>query len=118
MWNWIGWIAAFIATIFAIRGNVHFDVNEWLKEKKKQNAIRLMMLCPHGRMTYENGKPVFRSTYISLPGATAWQCQQCGDVTHDYEVIKEISQYWASNPDKFIDNYKKSKKLAKKLGRI
>lgn len=116
--NWIGWIVALIATFFALRATVHFDVNEWLKDRRKHREENLRRLCPHVRTTLEDGKPAVQSTYISPPGTRAWQCQQCGHVTHDEEAIEQCSQYWANNPNELIENSKKMKKLAKKLGRL
>ena len=38
--SWSGWLVALIATIVAFRGNVHFDLNEWLRDRRKLKAER------------------------------------------------------------------------------
>ena len=98
-WGWFGWgVVALLATVVAIRGTITFDVNEWLKERKKKKEENLRSLCPHAQMVQEGGEYGVRSTYISPMGTLAWQCQNCGDVTHDEAAVREINAYWAKDP--------------------
>ena len=96
--QWLGWVAAGVASVVAIRGNVRFDLNEWLRDRREQRKENLRTLCPHARFADDNGKLVLRSSYVSPPGTTAWQCQECGDVTHDHAVVDEALNYWAAHP--------------------
>ena len=48
-WQWLGWIAAFIAAVVAIRATVRFDLNEWLRDRRTQREENLRALCPHVR---------------------------------------------------------------------
>lgn len=117
-WDWIGWVVAAIATMFAIRGSIRFDINEWLKDRRRRQEEQLENLCPHISVFKKDGKFVIRSTYISPPGTEAWQCQMCGHVTYDGHAIEQGQRYWAENPDELMKRNKRIKKLARKLGRI
>ena len=117
VWGWLGWLAAALATIVAVRGSVRFDVTEWLKERRRHKAENLRLLCPHAVTEVEGGNVEIRSTYVSPMGTVAYQCQMCGAVTHDRGEPERQIRYWAQNPDEFVERHKKMEKLAKKLGR-
>ena len=117
-WGWLGWVVALVVSIVAIRGNVNFDVNAWLKDRREEKKERLRSLCPHVDLTHERGAPAIRSTFISPSGTTAWQCQLCGVSTYDRLSVDEQAQYWASNPDELMRRLKKAEKLARKLGHM
>ena len=116
-WNWLFWIAAFVAAIIAVRGIVRFDVNEWLRDRRKQKEESLRALCPHVKPIYVDDKPAMRSTFVSPSGTLGWQCQTCGTFTHDEASIDENTEYWLSNPRELTKRLKKRSRLAKKLGR-
>ena len=42
IWEWAGWAVALIASVVAIRTTIRFDVNEWLRDRRK-----------HGRKIYD-----------------------------------------------------------------
>ena len=117
--SWAGWVLALLAIVFAVKATVRFDVNEWLKERRKQNEEHLRSLCPHVQVFEERGEYGVRTTYIptSSIGATAWQCEKCKKVTRDPVTAEEVTAYWAENPKALQDRHEKMKKLAKKLGR-
>ena len=115
--TWGGWIIAFIASVVAIKGTVHFDVNEWLKERRNQKEKYLRSLCPHVQLGTEDGRPIIKPTHISPPGASGWQCQLCGDVSHDVEALRGYVAYWKRNPAELSERHEKMKKIARKLGR-
>lgn len=116
-WSWTLGIIALLATMVAVRATVQFNINDWLKERRKQREDNLLRLCPHIRFIKEDGGIRIVSTYISLPGTLAWQCQGCGDITHDRKKIEHDIEYWSSNKDKRNERSEKIKKLARKLGR-
>ncbi len=116
--NWIGWVLAFVATVFAIRATVRFDLNEWLNERRNQKKEQLRSLCPHVHGTYHEGQPAVRSTFISPPGTTAYQCQDCHYVTHDRAWVHENAEYWANNPVQLIERTKQIEKLTKSFLRL
>ena len=118
IWSWIGWLAAGVATIVAIRGSIRFNVNEWLKERRHQKEENLRLLCPHVSAEIdENGNTVIRSQYTSPIGTAAYQCEKCGAITHDPDEPIRQGRYWRDNPKKLVERFDKMKKLAKKLGR-
>ena len=117
-WNWIFWVAAFVAAIIAVRGIVRFDVNEWLRDRRKQKEENLWALCPHVQPSYVDGKPAMRSTFMSPSGTLGWQCQACGRFTHDEAWIDQNTEYWLCNPKELTKRIKKRSRLAKKLGQF
>ena len=82
-----GWVIAVLVGVFAFKTKVQFDVNKWLKDRRKLKERKLRMLCPHVMpTTVDDGQLVVQSTYVSPTGTTAWQCQRCGDITHDVYI--------------------------------
>ena len=117
VWTWLAWLLVIVLSVVAIRASVRFDINEWLRERSKQREKNLRMLCPHTDFSNEDGKLVLRSSYVSPLGTTAWQCQKCGDITHDYSEVDRLMNYWAKHPDELSERNKRTLKEAKKLGR-
>lgn len=115
--TWAGWAVAVVAGIFAIRANVRFDINEWLKDRRNQKERNLRMLCPHVRVSDRDGRLNFNSTYVSPPGTLAWQCQMCGNITQDDAAVQENTAWWAVNPNELSERNDKIMRLLKKLGR-
>lgn len=115
---WLVAIAAIVLTsIVVFRATLRFDVNQWLRDRRQHLDENLRILCPHVRAVTENGKIMVYSTYVSPSGTLAWQCQMCGDVTHDKDAIDAGQKYWAENLDELVARHKRIDKLAKKLGR-
>ena len=112
LWQWLGWLVAAVLTGALV---LKFDLNEFLKERRKQQKERLRMLCPHVRMTVHDGQPAVRSTYISPSGTTAWQCQLCRHTTHDQSEIEESAKIWANDPAALIERVKLIDKRMKKF---
>ena len=116
--EWTGWVAAVIATMFAIRGSIRFDINQWLKDRREQQEENLKQLCLHSYLDQEDGKIVLRSSFISPFGTTAYQCQLCGQITYDEDAVRHVARYWAENPVELEQRVRQINKLAKKLGRL
>lgn len=116
-WHWLGWVIALVASTVAIRGSIRFDINDWLRERRKQQEENLRALCPHVHGTEEKGRLALVSAYVSPSGTRAWQCQICGHETYDERVIEREAEYWARNPIELIKRRRRMEKLAKKLGR-
>lgn len=114
LWQWLGWLVAAVLTGALV---FKFDLNEFLRERRKQQKERLRMLCPHVRMSDVDGQPAVRSTYISPPGTTAVQCQLCHHTTHDRAEIEENTKIWANNPAALIERVKLINKRMKKFAR-
>ncbi len=115
--NWIGWLLALVASVFAFKANVRFDVNAWLKDRREEQKERLRALCTHVHVAENNGAFVVRPAFVSPAGALAWQCQICGTWTHDRELAKENTAYWATEQVALRRRLDEIDRLAKKLGR-
>ena len=115
--TWGVWLIALIAAAVVIRGTVHFDVNEWLKERRKQRKENLRSLCPHVVQGMEDGHQVIRPTHSSPLGTVSWQCQLCGDISHDAELLRGHVAYWERHPQELSERIEKINKIAKKLNR-
>lgn len=112
----MGWGVAAVATVFAIKGSIQFDINQWMRDRRERKKEILRSLCPHVYMDCRNGKYVIRSAYISPIGTAAYQCQMCGHSTHDENAIDVEVKYWADNPKCLMQRIEKAKKLYRKLG--
>ena len=113
--GWAGWAIALITAVFAIRATIRFDVNEWLKERRKQKKERLRVLCTHVDIVQKGEDFEVRSTFISPAGTTALQCQDCRYIKHDRAWIHENPAYWASHTDEWVERMKLIEKLTKKF---
>ena len=116
--QWAGWLLAAGIGVFAIRTTIRFDVNEWQKERRKRQKEQLRSLCPHADITYHEGEPAVRSTFISPPGTVAYKCQDCGYTTHDRAWLEQHAANWAKNPNELIEREKQIERLTKKYLRI
>ncbi len=114
--GWGGWVAAAIVSIFAIRGNINFDVNQWLKDRREVRREKAKMLCPHVSLTEgDQEKYIIRSQFFSRQGTTDWICELCGTVVSSQELVDEIHQHWVKNPKELVQRLKEYNKAAKKL---
>ena len=106
-----------ILAVFAIKGNVKFDLNQWLKDRRQALETNLRALCPHVNVVKHEGKTAIRPLFVSPPGTAAWRCERCGVVVNDPDYVDEICQYWIDNIDALVKRNEQMNKLAKKLGR-
>lgn len=113
--SWAGWLVAAIMGIFAVRTTIRFDLNDWLKDRRKRKKLKLRSLCPHADITEQDGQLAVRSTFISPPGTTAYQCQDCRHVTHDKAWIYENTEHWANNPKDLMERLEQLDKLTKEF---
>ena len=115
--GWGGWVAAAIVSIFAIRGSIKFDVNQWLKDRREVQREKARMLCPHADFSKKDdqGKLIVRSLFTSPFGTLNYVCEQCRTVVHSEELVDETLQYWADNPEKLKQHLEEFDKATKKL---
>ena len=119
MWTTVLALLAIVATIFAIKANIKFDVNEFLRDRRKEKEKSIRTLCPHAVFTEDGqGRPAVRSTFISPSGTQAFRCQICGSVTYDQAYIFEITECWSRNPDELKEKLDKMSAKTKKLRRV
>ena len=112
LWTWITLAALLLGTLSLI---VKFDINEWLKERRRQKKENLPRHCPHARFIMINGQPGVQVEYISPSGTLAWRCQMCGHVTHNERMLDEIREYWLENPEKLAKQLKIMEKKVRRL---
>ena len=103
--------------VFAIKGNIKFDLNQWHKDRRQALEENLSLLCPHVRIIKHEGKTGVTSLFVSPSGTLAWQCEVCGKVVNSPNYSEENNRYWVNNVDALIKRNKQMNKLAKKLGR-
>ena len=114
--GWGGWVAAAIVSIFAIRGSIKFDVNQWLKDRREVQREKARMLCPHAEVFLDNqGEPCFKSLFQSPSGTPNWICEQCGQTVYSEGSVIEKLRYWTKNAQGFIQQKKRFDKASKKL---
>ena len=112
---WLGWLGALMAGVFAVRGTVRFDLNQWLKDRREQRLDAIRALCPHAYLAAEHEQVVVYSSFISPRGRYEWQCQRCGAITHDRTATTVDQRYWAENPDKLFQREETIRKLMRKV---
>ena len=86
---WGGWALAAITGILALRANVRFDVNDYLKERRKRLEGNLRSLCPHVRRGEKDGKALHplgihqptRNCSYAMPDVRASHSRQKRDST-------------------------------------
>ena len=116
--QWLGWtLAVLFGGTLLLKGEIKFDVNEWLRDRRKHKEENIRLLCPHVQGFTQNGKQGLRSTYISPAGATYWECQQCGRITHDWDEVRENLERWVNNPEAYLERIKRQNKLGENFRR-
>ena len=113
--QWLGWLVAAIAATIAIRGKVSFDVNEYIKEKRKRRKEQLESLCPHVYFAKQNGDLVIKSAVQSIRGFSICQCGMCGRIFSNEDLAIDEAKYWMENPKELQKRNEEMEKLQKKL---
>ena len=102
--------------MFGFNFKIHFDVNEWLRERKGRKIRKLQSICPHAYFQEENGKYIIKFFVSSPSGTLQWQCQRCGAIFATYPThLDDMVPYWLKNPKKLNKQNKKADKLIKKI---
>lgn len=114
----LGWLLAItLASVMTVRGSVRFDVNEWLKEKRRIKKERMDKLiketCPH--MLILNGKP---SSQFIQQGDLTWRCDGCGAIMDDGDSVQKSVDYWISHPKEYAKAFEKRNKLIRQYNRL
>lgn len=116
-WQIVGIIFALTVSVIVVKITLSFDFNKYLDRKDKKLAQKLKNACTHMEMTpLANNEFQFKSLLESPPGTHQWQCQRCGLIRNHNNDYEERAQYYANNPDKYIEQTKKFRKLLKKGG--
>ncbi len=107
-------IIALLMGIIAFRVNIAFDVNDWLKERKKMKLSKLQNICPHASIFKKDEKIQIQLDFESPPGTLQWQCSTCGVIVN--QVNESDMQFWSKNPKELIKRKKLFQKKMKKAG--
>lgn len=118
-WQFCAVIILAVISIIAIR--ITFDLNKFLERRDKNLLQKLKNACTHMAMEpagQEEGLPIFhcQSLFESPVGTLQWQCQRCGLVRNHNNDYEQTAEYYAKNPDKYLEKQKKFQKLLKKAG--
>lgn len=110
-------LAAIFGLISIISLSVKFDLNEWLKERRRIKEERLGKLlqeaCPHMLVTKDKAFSQF------IPkGNQTWQCDSCGKTTYDENFVKYNIKYWTDNLKEYEKAHKKREEIIEKLNRL
>jgi len=104
--------------IIAIKITFKFDINDFLKERKKAQFRQLQNLCPHatGGIT-ENREIYVQSLFNSPPMTHQWQCLQCGLIINSEENALKLREKYLSleGIERLLEDQKKFRKKAEKL---
>lgn len=113
-------IAALIIIMFsvvAIKASIKFDLNKYLKERRRIKIEKQKNLCPHADWyVNENGENLIRSLYGYHIINRYWICSRCERVEYDKLSIDSELKYWGKNPKELNKRIKKIVKLDKQLG--
>jgi hypothetical protein len=106
-------IIAGLIGLIAFKVKIDFNVNDWMKEKRKIKEHKLRNICPHTSIIEIDGKRAVKSDFISPSGTLQWQCSRCKLVSY-YDQSNQ--EYWAENIKELIKRNKKFNKGLKKIG--
>lgn len=109
-------IIALLIGVVALRVNIAFDVNDWLKERKKIKLTKLQNICPHVSIFKKDENLQIQSDFESPPGTLKWQCSTCGMIANN--VDESHIQYWLKNPKDLIKRKELLQKEMKKAGYV
>lgn len=109
-------IIAVLMGVIAFRVNIAFDVNDWLKERKKMKLTKLQNICPHASIFKKDEGVQIQSDFESPFGTLQWQCSTCGTIANN--VDESYIQYWLKNPKDLIKRKELFQKKMKKAGYV
>lgn len=108
------------AGIVALRFSVSFDLNRYFEDQRKKRQRRAQSLCPHmdilsfGKDETGDIALEVQSTYTSPPGTVQWQCDMCGDVTHE-QMVHANTRRWNQDPEALVERVNQFRKAAEKI---
>lgn len=106
-----------VSLIAVLRFGVRFDLNEYLKSRKKRQAALAQLDCPHMRFSTVGDELACESLFYSPRGTLDWVCSQCGIVVPNppsEEERREIAEYYVQNPKEYKRIVRKFEKHAKR----
>lgn len=116
-WQLIGVIIALVFGVIVVRISLTFDINKFLERRDKKLSQRLKNACTHLEMSPTgDGQFQVQSLFESPSGTLQWQCQRCGLIKNHNNDYKTSAEYYAKNPEKYIEKNREFQKLLKKSG--
>jgi|GEM_PF-6666252 len=64
-------------SVIAIKISFTFNINEYLKTRKKDIDNKIKNYCPHGHVSVSDKEVKFQSAFNSPVGTTSYVCQRC-----------------------------------------
>jgi hypothetical protein len=115
--EWWQILILIIAGAIAIRFSVRFDLNEFLRDRRKTKIARLQNICPHCKLETLDNKTIRAESYFYTDyGNPNWICRRCKFVVPFEEDTIGICENYAKDPKKWLKNEKRFKRQMKKLG--
>ena len=108
-WQILGAVGVFfaglVATIFAIKVSVSFNLVEFLEYRREIKRRRLQNLCPHATVIeIPNSDEIgIKSYFDSHPGTHDYICGRCKLVVHSREQATRLLEIWKNNPRDLIE---------------
>lgn len=121
-WQLIVGIIVLALSIVTIKIAINFDLNKYLERKDTRVDKKIKNSCTHmnmelvGRGEGNKAEYSIKSLFESPPGTHQWQCQRCGLIRNHDNDYEKRAEYYAQNPDEYINMNKKFHKLLKKNG--
>ena len=115
--EWWQWIILIFAGAVAIRVSLKFDLNQFLKERRKIKITRLQNICPHCKIEFnKDNKQIKCTPYFYSPEGTLDQvCSRCKCIVPFEENVKRICENYAKDPKRWLEQENKFIKQMKKL---
>ncbi len=119
-WQFIVAIFTIVFSFVAIKISFNFDLNKYLESRRDSYTQKLKNACTHVQLKPTNdGQIQGQSLYVSPRGTIQWQCQRCGNVTHDLgDEFQGAVSYYLKNIDEYHKKNKRFSKLLKKSGQV
>lgn len=114
--EWWQWLILIFAGAIAIRFSLKFDLNQFLKDRRKIKISQLKNICPHCKIEFVDKNKIKVEPYFYSPmGTLNHVCSRCGCVVPFEEDVNRICGNYAKNPKKWLKNENKFIKQMKKL---
>jgi hypothetical protein len=116
--EWWQILILIIAGAIAIRFSVKFDLNQFLKDKRKIKIDQLKNICPHCKIEFDKDKKQIKaeSYFYTEIGNPNYFCRRCGCMVPFEENATKICENYAKDPQRWLEQEKRFIKEMKRLG--
>lgn len=103
-------------SIIVVRISFKFDINRFLENRRKIKIDQLKNICPHMKISSDNGNNFSMQSFFSSPfGTLMWACSQCGLIVGSEEDVNRLMEPYKNNLKSYLKRQKEFIKKAKKL---